>query len=350
MVTIGVDAHKATHTLVAVDEAGRKVAEKTVAATTDGHLDALTWAAQWEERRFALEGCRHLTRRLEGDLLRAGEAVLRVSPRLMAGARRSSREPGKSDPIDALAVACAAIREPDLPVAQLDGEQRRLRLLVDHRDDLVAERARTQCRLRWHLHELMPEFKVPPKALRRLCWHREVESRLEGIDGTVAAIARELVARSRELTVRAHELEREITALVRVLGPGLLAIPGCGALSAAKIIGETAGASRFRSKATFARWNGSAPIPVWSSNTVRHRLSRGGNRQVNAALHRIAVTQWRGVGPGRDYIERRIAAGDTKTEAIRALRRRLSDVVFRALLADERARAVSPAKELRAAA
>jgi transposase len=105
MVTIGVDAHKATHTLVAVDEAGRKVAEKTVAATTDGHLDALTWAAQWEERRFALEDCRHLTRRLEGDLLRAGEAVLRVSPRLMAGARRSSREPGKSDPIDALAVA-----------------------------------------------------------------------------------------------------------------------------------------------------------------------------------------------------------------------------------------------------
>jgi transposase len=165
MVTIGVDAHKATHTLVAVDQVGRKLAEKTVSATTDGHLDALTWAAPWHERRFALEDCRHLTRRLEGDLLRDGEAVLRVPPRLMAGARRSSRERGKSDPIDALTVARAAVREPDLPIAQLDGEQRRLRFLVDHRDDLVAERTRIRYRLRWHLHELMPEFKVPPKAL-----------------------------------------------------------------------------------------------------------------------------------------------------------------------------------------
>lgn len=350
MVTIGVDAHKATHTLVAVDEVGRKLAEKTVAATSDGHLEALTWAAQWDERRFALEDCRHLTRRLEGDLLRAGEAVLRVTPRLMAGARRSAREQGKSDPIDTLSVARAAVREPDLPVARLDGEQRRLRLLVDHRDDLVAERTRIQCRLRWHLHELLPELRVPPKALRRLCWHDELQARLEALEGTVAAIARELVDRSRELTLRANELEREIAGLVRTLAPGLLAIPGCGVLSAAKIVGETAGANRFRSKAAFARWNGSAPIPVWSSNTVRHRLSRGGNRQVNAALHRIAVTQWRGVGTGRAYIERRMVAGATKTEAIRALRRRLSDVVFRVLLADERARAEFGCDALLAAA
>jgi len=225
-----------------------------------------------------------------------------VPPRLMAGARRSSREHGKSDPIDALAVARAAVREPNLPVAQLDGEQRRLRLLVDHRDDLVAERTPIQCRLRWHLHELMPEFKVPPKAFRRLCWHREVEGRLDALESTVAAIAREVVVRSRELTLRAQELEREITALVRVPGAGLLAIAGGGVLTAAKIIGETAGASRFHSKAAFARWTGSPPIPVWSSNTARHRLSRGGNRQVNAALHRTAVTQWRGIGPGRDYM------------------------------------------------
>jgi transposase len=119
------------------------------------------------------------------------------------------------------------------------------------------------------------------------------------------------------------------------MAPTLLALPGCGALSAAKLVGEVAGAARFRSKASFARWNGTAPIPVWSGNDSRHRLNRGGNRQVNAALHRIAITQWRGLGLGRAYVERRLAAGDTKAEALRLLRRRISDEVYRRLLADE---------------
>jgi transposase len=350
MVTIGVDAHKRTHTLVAVDEAGKKLAERTVAATVDGHLEALSWAYQWPGRVFALEDCRHLTRRLEGDLLRAGEAVVRVPTRLMAGQRRSSRQPGKSDPIDALSVARAALREPNLPVAQLDGESRRLRLLVDHRDDLVGERTRIQCRLRWHLHEIAPDADIPPSSLRRFHMLDKVDKRLESIEGTVADIARELVGRTRELTVRINQLEHEISAIVRLLAPSLLALPGCGALSAAKIVAETAGARRFRSRAAFARWNGTAPIPVWSSNTERFRLNRGGNRQVNAALHRIGVTQWRGVGRGRDYVHARIAAGNTKTEALRALRRRLSDVVFRLLVTDEVARETTREQEVHAAA
>ena len=120
-----------------------------------------------------------------------------------------------------------------------------------------------------------------------------------------------------------------------MLAPSLLALAGCGVLSAAKILGETAGARRFRSKAAFASWNGTAPLPVWSGNNLRHRLSRCGNRQVNAALHRIAVTQWRGNGAGHDYVDRRISAGNSKTEAIRLLRRRISDELFRRLLADE---------------
>ena len=140
MVVIGVDAHKRSHTLVAADEAGRKLAEKTVPATPDGHLAVVAWAAKWPERTFALEDCRHLTRRLEIDLLLAGEAAVRVPPHLMAGVRNGGRERGKSDPIDALAIARAALREPDLPVVRLDGEARELRLLVDHREDLVAER------------------------------------------------------------------------------------------------------------------------------------------------------------------------------------------------------------------
>lgn len=336
-VIIGVDAHKRTHTLVAVDEAGRGLAEKTVAATPDGHLKAIEWAAQWQQRLFAIEDCRHLTRRLEVDLLRVGEAAVRVPPQLMARARQSGRERGKSDPIDALAVARAALREPDLPVTRLDGEARDLRLLVDHREDLVRERTRNQSRLRWHLHELFPGLEIAPKALRRQHVLDELERRLAGVAGTVADIARELVVRCRESTRRANELELEITAIVRRLAPSLLALPGCGVLSAAKLVGESAGVSRFRSKAAFARWNGTAPIPVWSGNSPKYRLSRGGNRQVNAALHRIAVTQLRGVGDdGRAYIEGRIAGGATKTEALRLLRRRLSDVVYRRLGTDER--------------
>jgi transposase len=122
-VVVGVDAHKRSHTLVAVDQVGRKLAEGTVAATSDGHLQAVRWAARWSQPQvtFALEDCRHLTRRLEADLLRAGHRVVRVPTRLMATARRSGRQPGKSDPIDALAVAQAALREPDLPAAHLDG-------------------------------------------------------------------------------------------------------------------------------------------------------------------------------------------------------------------------------------
>ena len=139
MMTIGTDSHKRTHTFVAVDDLGKKVAERTLPATSAGHLDALEWAEQFPQRRWAIEDCRHLTRRLESDLLRGGEAVVRVPTRLMAGERRSGREPGKSDPIDALAVARAALRESDLPVAQLDGLARELKLLVDHREDLVRE-------------------------------------------------------------------------------------------------------------------------------------------------------------------------------------------------------------------
>jgi transposase len=137
--------------------------------------------------------------------------------------------------------------------------------------------------------------------------------------------------------------------MVRGLAPALLALEGCGALSAAKIVGEAAGAGRFKSRAAFARWNGTAPVPVWSGAT-RFRLSRGGNRQINAALHRIALTQCRGTGPGRAYLDTRLAAGDSQTEAMRMLRRRLSDEVFRRLLADENAATVTSDGGLPAAA
>jgi transposase len=341
MVTIGTDSHKRSHTLVAVDETGRKLAEKTVPAAAAGHLELRRWARRWPERTFAQEDCRHLSRGLERDLLLAGERVVRVPPKLMAGARRSAREPGKSDPIDALAVARAALREPDLPVARLDGPERDIRLLVDHREDLVVDRTQMVNRLRWHLHELMPGEEPKPRSLDRTIVLADLEQRLAVLDGTVARIARDLVARIRELTIAIDRLEREIAGLAEDLAPSLLTLPGCAHLSAAKLIGETAGIDRFASAAKYARHNGTAPVPVWSGNTERHRLSRGGNRQLNVVLHRIAITQIRLGGLGRAYFEHRLAAGDTKTEAIRALRRRISDQVYRRMRDDEAARAAS---------
>jgi transposase len=285
MVTLGVDAHKRTHTIVAVDANGRQLASKTITTTTKDHLGLLRWAEQLadgDELLWAIEDCRHLSRRLERDLLAAGQSIVRVPPKLMAHVRDSARTYGKSDPIDALAVARAAQRESDLPVARLDGADRDVRLLGDHRESLVAERTRAICRLRWHLHELDPEWEPKSRSLDRLSVLNQVAVRIDGLDGTVARLARGLVERCRDLTAQIKELTAEITALVSSMAPSLIAIPGCGAITAAKILGETAGVDRFRSKDAYARHTGTAPMPVWSSNHARHRLSRTGNRQLRA--------------------------------------------------------------------
>jgi transposase len=350
MVTLGVDAHKRTHTVVASDENGAELGQCTVAATTAGHLDGLRWAQRWPERRWAIEDCRHLSRRLTRDLVVAGEAVIFVPPKLMAGARRCARTPGKSDPIDALAVARAALREPLLPMAQLDGPTREVRLLVDHREDLVAERTRIQNRLRWHLHELQLGTEPAAGSLDRAKTLAALERLLERQEGVVARIARDLVVRSRSLTAAINELELELRGRVTHLTPSTLALSGCGALTAAKLVGEVGSVSRFRSRSAFAMHNGTAPIPVWSGNRERFRLNRGGNRQINCALHRIAITQMQRPGRSQEYIAKRRAAGDTKTEAIRALRRRISDEVFRRLCDDEQARSASDGGCLTAAA
>ena len=342
MIVIGVDSHKRAHTAVAADGNGRKLAEVTVAATGDGHLDLVRWAARFPDRGFALEDCRHLSRRLSSDLLRAGETVVRVPPKLMAGARRSAREPGKSDPIDALAVARAALREPNLPVATLEGEERELRLLVDHREDLVGMRTQVVNRIRWHLHELDPGTEPGPRSLDRAHVLAALEVRLAPMPGTVARIARSLVAQVRALTAEIDALEREIARLAAEVAPSLLELAGCGSLTAGKLVGETAGVERFRSEAAFARCNGTAPVEVWSGSE-RHRLSRTGNRQLNVAIHRIAITQVRLGGPGREYFDRRRAAGDSKREALRALKRHISNEVFRRMQFDARQRTASRA-------
>ena len=335
MVTVGVDTHKSSHTLVAVDENGRQLGQKTVEAVSAAHLAALRWASRWPKRRWAIEDCRHVSRRLERDLLSAGQLVLRVPPKLMLDSRRSARTWGKSDPIDALAVARAALREPRLPVARLEGRSRELRLLVDHREDLLAERTRIQNRLRWHLHELDPGISVAPSALDRYKVLDWLEEALGAHLGVLAEIARQQLRQIRELTIEIKKLERQISKLVVRLAPSLLALVGCGPLTAAKLIGETAGPARFHSRAAFAMHNGSAPIPASSGARQRHRLNRGGNRQLNAALYRIAITQLRRPGCGRDYYLRCLDAGASRPEALRSLKRRISDQVYRRLRLDE---------------
>jgi transposase len=323
-----------SHTAVPCDEVGAEIGVLTVPATPQGHPRAVKWAAQWGERRWAIEDCRTLSRRLEADLLAAGERVVRVPPKLMAGTRRSARTAGKSDPIDALAVARAALREPDLPVARLDGPSREVRFLVDYRESLVKDRTAAQNRLRWRLHELEPGYDPPPGSLSRYKTLDAIDELLEGRNGVVADLARREVTRIGDLTRESNQIERDITTRVTVLVPTLLAMPGCGVLSAAKLVGEAADITRFKSRDAYAMWAGTAPIPVWSANNQRFRLNRGGNRQTNAALHRIAVTQIRMHPDAQAFITRRITSGSTKREALRLLKRKLANVVYRTLLAD----------------
>jgi transposase len=335
MVIVGIDAHKRSHTAVAVDASGRKLGQRTTGTTSEDHLGLLAWAEQFGTQRWwAIEDCRHLSRRLEADLLGAGELIVRVPTKLMAHARDAARSYGKSDPIDALAVARAALRETDLPTAQLDGPARTVRLLSDHRDHLVAERTRVINRLRWHLHELDPGHEPPARTLWRPKHLQTITAQLAGFDGVVARLARVLIEDVRRLNDQIRVLEEELRTTVEQLAPALLAICGCSTLTAAKIVGETADVRRFRSRHAFARHNGTAPLPVWSSNQSRHRLSRTGNRQLNAAIHRIAITQAHYHQPARDLLERRRGNGKNKAESLRILKRRISDVVYRALNAD----------------
>lgn len=340
MVKVGTDVHKHTHCAVATDALGCELGQLTVRATDAGHRQLLRWARKnfGEDVEFAVEDCRHVSTRLERALLVAGARVVRVPPKLMAGIRRSARTRGKSDPIDALAIARAAWREPDLPVATLDGVEREIKLLVDHREDLVNARTQAQNRLRWHLHALDPELDPPARQLDCLRRLDELTAWLgQQPVSVVVRIAAELVADIRALTVRERALERELAERVRLIAPRLLALPGCGVLTAAKLIGETANPDRFRSEACFAMHAGVAPIPASSGKTDRHRLARGGNRQLNAALHRIAITQTRLDGPGREYYQRRRSNGDSKMEALRALKRRLARIVFNLLQPDRAA-------------
>jgi transposase len=336
MIVIGADTHKISHTVGAVSEAtGRVIADRTVTAKRRSFEDLLRWGRGLGERRvWAIEDCRHVSGVLERFLLARGERVVRVPPKLMAGARSSAREPGKSDVIDAVAIARAAIREglDTLPIAQLAGRELDVRLLVDHRERLVAQRTRLINDLRWGLHDLWPESEIPLRALSGGRWQERVGGRLARAEqGTRVRIARDELRRIRELTRSIDALERELAVLVIELAPRLLAEPGCGVLTAAKLIGEIAGIGRFATDAKLARLAGSAPIPACSGRTDRHRLDRGGNRQLNCALHRLAVNKGRLDPTTAAYLARKQSEGKSRREALRCLKRHLARRVWQLL-------------------
>jgi transposase len=252
----------------------------------------------------------------------------------MADSRRSGRARGKSDQIDALAVARAALREgiESLPTAQLAGVELDLRLLVDHRERLVRQRTALCNDVRWNLHDLWPELSLPGGALFARTWLTKISRRLTRSEQTARVrIARDELRRIKDLSHAVDALESEIAALVSEVAPQLLDEPGCGPLTAAKLVGEIAGADRYSSDAKLARAAGLAPIPVSSGRTNRHRLDRGGNRQINTAIHRIALTRARIDPQTIAFIERKTSEGKTKREAIRALKRHLARRIWQLL-------------------
>jgi transposase len=353
MMVIGTDAHKSSHTFSAVDGVtGEQRGCETVRSDSAGAERILVWARRLDaERVWAIEDCRHVSGRLERFLIARGERVVRVPPRLMAGARRGGRERGKSDPIDAVAIARAALREgvSSLPCARLEGAALDIRLLLDHHDDLVVTRSQTQQRLRWHLHDLYEDLEIPAGALDRAIWLDRIGRRLVRTNhSTRVAIARQLVVSIRAQTKQIRRLEREIAVLVDQEAPQLVAEVGCRPLTAAKLVGEIAGADRFTSDAKLARAAGVAPIPASSGRRDRHRLDRGGNRQLNLALHRFAVTRARHDPTTAAYLARKQAEGKTRMEALRCLKRHLARRVHKLLTqpTPDQAEAAPPAPAL----
>jgi transposase len=342
MIVIGADTHKRTHALSAVHSAtGVVVDELQITADEDGHLHALAWAqGLGAEVVWALEDCRLVAGQLERALIAAGQRVVRVPPRLMGQSRRGEREIGKSDRIDARAIARAVLKEgiDRFSAAFLDEDALEIRLLHDHRSALVGERSRQINRLRWQLVALCPELEaeLPARSLRHEPHITKVARRLARLAPSARVrIAKQLTASIRSLTRQINELEHELDRLVTAHSPALVAETGIGTLTAATLIGRTAGAERFPTDAHFARLAGAAPVPASSGRTVRHRLDRGGDRQINCALHTIALTRMRLDPATREYVQRRKAEGKTTREILRCLKRSIARLVWKHLRGSE---------------
>ena len=337
---VGMDVHKDTVAVSLIDGAGRERGATQVENTSAGHRCLTGWLNERAPgARCGMELSGGIARVLAVELVAAGHRVVAVPPRLSSREARRLRQRGKSDPSDALAVARVTLREPGLPAVGTGEAEEGLKLLVDYRDQLWSERTRVANRLHADLSIAYPGYqRTLGRALtskRSLCGVEELLT----VDGSMRAeLARLRIARLRELDDELKELERRLEMLVRSHPTSLTTIVGISTITAARILGEVGDVRRFPTPAAFASANGTAPIPASSGRTERHRLNRGGNRRSNRALYVIALTQTRHEPRAIAYLERKRAEGKTRREAMRCLKRRLSDVIYRQLMAEAAAR------------
>jgi transposase len=335
-VTIGVDPHKASCTAAVLDERGELVAQQRFAATRTGSRALRRWAKRWPERRWAVEGASGLGRTLAQQLVGDGEPVVDVPAKLAARVRLLSAGHGrKSDAHDAVSVAVAAHGAKQLGQVHLDDHATVLRLLWNRRDDLVRARTQTLNRLHVLLADLLPggakrnlDADAAAALLRRL---RPAATPAR----TRRQLAVDLVTDLRALDRRITAVEDRLRDAVHQSATTLIELFGVGPILAAKLLGEVGDVRRFATKHRFAAHTGTAPIEASSGEVVRHRLSRAGNRNLNHALHLIAIVQIRHPTAGQVYYRRKLAEGKSRKEALRCLKRRLSDAVYRQLLADQ---------------
>jgi transposase len=336
VVTIGIDAHKSSLAVSLVDELGRELAQREFGNEPRAHRALCAWVDKLApgKRRFGVESTGWVGRGIACLLLERGETVVDVRGTLSERQRKRLRGAGKSDPRDALAIARVAAREEQLPPARPDSPARDLKLLCDYRLQLIGERTRTANRLHVDLVCLRPGYERRLPRLDSLPRLELAERLLAKEPGVQAQLALRRIESLHRLDAEIRQLEREIAQSVQASGSGLPRLVGISHLSAGRIIGEVGDVARIASKARFARMNGTAPIPASSGQLQRHRLDKGGNRRLNHALHMMALTQARMDPRARAYVERRRAEGKSYREAVRALKRHLSDVVYQQLRAD----------------
>jgi transposase len=336
-VLIGVDPHKATVAVAVMDELAGEFVECATFAQNRAGLRALQrWAKRFPERRWAVENAGGLGRHLAGRLAAAGESVVDVPSKLSARVRMlSTGNARKNDELDALATALAAWRNERLATVDPEGESAEvLRLLSERREDLVAERTRALNRLHGLLRDLLPGGVAGTLSSHRAA--RIVRGiRPQGASACVRRrLASEILRDIRTLERKIADLNERIEAEVEASATTLTEIFGIGPILAAKIIGTVGNVRRFPTKAHFASYSGTAPVEASSGEMVRHRLSLAGNRRLNNALHMVAVCQARSDTRGRAYYRKKMAEGKSRKEALRCLKRRISDVVFKCLMAD----------------
>ena len=328
---IGIDAHKDTLVAAAVDSQGRPLDSRTFRNEAPGFVALAGWASEISPARIGIEGSGSLGRQASLALLREGFEVVEVPPQLTALGRRHGRNQAKTDSIDALVIARTVLRDGDLPAVRPAGQIEDLRDLVHYRRELMAERNRLASRLHSDLEQLSPGYQARIGKLTNKVQLDRARRLLVAMSSARARLAGKRVLRLRELFAEVDEVTRELIGLARETAAALTAITGVADLTAGEILAEVGNPRRYRTKAQFAMANGTAPLPASSGRTNRHRLNRGGNRQLNRIIHFIALTQVSRDPEGRAYYLRKQAEGRTKKDALRCLKRRISDRLFQAL-------------------